>query len=74
MILRNTPDRPDILLRVGLVVLAVAGLAKHFLPRMIALSESAADLSVGLLYGISIGLLLLSLIVRSRCRGSRSAG
>jgi hypothetical protein len=74
MIFRNTLDRPDILLRIGLVFLAVAGIVKHFLPRMIALSESASDLSVGLLYGISIGLLLLSLIVRSRSRGSRSAG
>ena len=72
MILRKFSGTPDHLLRLGLVLLVAAGLTKHFLPRMALLSESGVDLSVGLLYGISIGLLLMSLIVRSR--GRRSAG
>lgn len=52
---------PRMVFRIGLSSLALAGLAKWLLPRTGWLPIAVLDGVVGLLYGVAIGALLLSL-------------
>jgi len=55
--------------RVGLIFLVLASTARLSARRLAAnVPESAVDLSIGLLYGVAIGCLLLGL---SRCHAPR---
>lgn len=68
MSLENTEKHPRRLLLIGLFFLATASFAKYFLPRWISLPETLADGTLGLLYGLAIGLMLLGLYFGSRQR------
>lgn len=53
---------PRIVFQIGMLSLAIAGLAKWLLPRTGWLAPSTLDGVVGLFYGVAIGALLLSLV------------
>lgn len=59
---------PQMVFRLGLMSLALAGIAKWLLPRTGLLPSDTLDGVIGLLYGVAIGALLLSII-----RGRASA-
>lgn len=68
MYFRNKLHDPNVTLRLGLVFLIVAMLAARFLHPMPHLSEDSADAIKGLLYGLAIGFMLLSVYLRGRNR------
>ena len=57
---------PNIIMILGLVVLIVANVAQYFLHRNGAFPDSIADPVSGFLFGIAIGTLLLSIVLRTR--------
>ena len=68
MILRRAAADPNTILRFGYVFLIVASLGKWFLRPGAGLSPDLADGVVGLLYGITIGTLLLGLWLARKAR------
>lgn len=66
MSLRQNLGQNSRLLLAGLFFLVLATAANVFLPRWLSLSESLTDGSLGILYGIAIGLLSLSLYLDAR--------
>lgn len=61
MNLRNRLKNPGTMMRIGLVCLILAGLSRWFLHPTPVLGQGFLDGTTGLLYGLSIGCLLLSL-------------
>jgi hypothetical protein len=57
---------PNITLALGCIALIVANVAQYFLRRNNAVPESIADPVSGFLFGIAIGTLLLSIVLRTR--------
>jgi hypothetical protein len=55
------------LLLIGMWFLACANLWHWFAPRVVHISESIIDGSFGLMTGVAIGCLLLSIVRRRRC-------
>lgn len=70
MTVRNIVRRPNLLMLIGLLVLAFASFANVSLHPTARLGPSMVDGLKGLLYGLAIGLLLLSL--RGRRKRSSS--
>jgi ABC-type multidrug transport system permease subunit len=68
MTLRKKLKDPRFQLSAGLIFLGIASLAKWFLQPASGLPEDWTDGVVGLLYGISIGLMLLGIWRNSRDR------
>jgi hypothetical protein len=64
--LRKKLQDPSLLMRCGMEFLILASLANYFLHPATRFSQGATDGMKGLLYGISIGLLLLSVWRRGR--------
>jgi len=62
---------PDVRIRLGLLFLALASLAKWFLPGAILQSEDLSDGITGLLYGLSIGFMLIGIRSKQRSCGMR---
>jgi MFS-type transporter involved in bile tolerance (Atg22 family) len=58
--------KPNAMVRVGLVFLILASLAKWFLHRGPYRAEGLADGVTGFLFGVSIGAMLLGLYLHSR--------
>jgi hypothetical protein len=52
---------------IGLVCLILAGLSRLFLHRTVGFGPNVIDGTIGLLYGVSIGCLLLSLRTNRQC-------
>ena len=63
--LKKSKD-PDVRIRLGLLCLALASLAKWFLPGGMLQSQDLSDGITGLLYGLSIGFMLIG--IRSKQR------
>jgi hypothetical protein len=61
MILQNRPKDRNTMRDIGLVCLILAGLSRLFLHPTVSFVQDLVDGTTGLLYGISIGCLLLSL-------------
>lgn len=59
-------NRFNPLIRIGLVFLIVASLARWFLPKIAGLSPQLVDVATGLLYGLTIGCLLFGILRDSR--------
>lgn len=70
MTLRKKLKQPGIQIQTGMVFLILASLSKWFLQPGAGLSDQWSDGVVGLLYGISIGFLLLGIWRKSRRRGA----
>lgn len=68
MTFRNRQQQFNPLLVTGMVILALAGLARLFFQRLTHLPESVTDGVMGLLYGLAIGCMIWGL-VRNRRRG-----
>lgn len=66
MNLRKKLQDPNLLMRLGMVFLILASLANYFLHPTSRFSEGALDGTKGLLYGLSIGFLMLSVWRRGR--------
>jgi CHASE2 domain-containing sensor protein len=66
MTLRKTLKKPAVQLQMGLAFLVVASLTKWFLKPGAVLSVGWTDGIIGLMYGISIGLMLLGIWRNSR--------
>ena len=66
MTLRKKLKEPGIQLRVGLVFLILASLSKWFLQPGAGLSVQWTDGFIGLLYGVSIGFMLLGIWKKSQ--------
>jgi hypothetical protein len=64
MLLKNATQNRTLMMRLGLLFLIVGALSLRFLAKVPHVTENLADGLAGLFYGLSIGLLLLSL--RSR--------
>jgi hypothetical protein len=73
MLLRKRLKDPNLMRMVGCVALIVANVAQFVLHRNGALPESISDPVSGFLFGIAIGTLLLSIIMRVRVNGSGCA-
>src|SRR5260221_13803288 len=66
---RDRFGNPNTMMRIGMAFLLIANVARYFLRPTSAISQGWIDGSVGLLFGLAIGSLLLSLRRRSRrCR------
>jgi len=57
---------PNLVMRLGLMCLIIALLANRFLHPTAYLSDGWTDATKGLLYGLAIGLMLLSVYRRAR--------
>jgi uncharacterized membrane protein len=68
MTLRNRLQDHNVLIRIGLVFLILASLWKWFLHPGAHFSAGFIDGATGLLYGVSIGCMLLGLRLKSRRR------
>jgi hypothetical protein len=55
-------------IRIGLVLLIVSSICRYFLHPSAAVSESLVDWTTGLLYGVTIGCLLLGIAKNTRSR------
>ena len=73
MNLRERLKQPGVMLRVGLVALILASMSRLYLRPVAGLSEGAVDGATGVLYGIAIGGMLMSLWLR-RGRGTSGGG
>lgn len=60
--------KPVAIIRLGLLFLVFASLARLFLHPTARFSEGAVDGATGMLYGLSIGLMLLGIYLKSRNR------
>ena len=74
MRLRNRLNNPTTTMRVGMSFLILASLARWFLRPSAGLPESVVDGTTGLLYGVAIACLLLSVALRGRRRSGGDAG
>ena len=63
---RSKMKEPNFVMRLGMIFLVLAMLANRFLHPMPVLNEGVTDGFKGLLYGLSIGLLLFSIQLRGR--------
>lgn len=61
---------PKALIRLGLLFLVAASLSRWLAHPTFRLSESAIDGVVGMLYGVSIALMLLGLYLKGRRRST----
>jgi hypothetical protein len=68
MTFRARLKNPDAVQRVGLVFLLLANLSRWFFHASATFSEGFVDLTNGLLFGLAIGFLLLSLAMKRRGR------
>ena len=59
---------PTTIMRAGMAFLVAASLALRFLPRWKGLNHDLADGVAGLLYGVAITLLLMSVWMRGKTR------
>jgi hypothetical protein len=66
MTLRNKLKQPGVQIRIGLMFLILASLSKWFLRPTVELSDGWTDGITGLLYGVSIGFMLLGIWRKSR--------
>ena len=66
MTMREKLKQPGLQIQMGLVFLIIASLSKWFLEDSVKVSAPWADGFVGLLYGISIGLMLLGIWNKGR--------
>ena len=66
MSFRDKMKDPNLVMRLGMAFLIVAMLANYFLHPGARFSEGLTDGLKGLLYGLSIGLLLLSVRLKTR--------
>ena len=57
---------PNITLMLGCIALIVANVTQYFFNRNGSVPESIADPVSGVLFGIAIGTLLLSIVLRTR--------
>ena len=73
MNLRKRLQYPNVMMRVGLVLMILASVAKYFLHPTAHFGEGWADGTIGLLYGLCIGCLLLSIRLRGRRCSSDAA-
>lgn len=75
MLLRKRLKDPNVTMIAGCVALAVANVTQYFLQRNHVYSESVTDGVSGFLFGVAIGTLMLSVILRSRANrgGGRCA-
>ena len=74
MSLRHRLTDPDTQIRTGMMFLILASCWKWFLHPSTSLSESFIDGGTGLLYGISIGCLLLGVKRNARRRSGTERG
>ena len=74
MALRNRLKDPDVLIRIGLVFLILASLWKWLLHPSANVSAGFIDGGTGLLYGVSIGCLLLGVKRNGRRRSTTGGG
>ena len=70
MLFHKYVQNPSLLMRVGLFSLILGALSLRFLQRLPGMTESRADFVTGLLYGIAIASLLLSIRARAAARRS----
>ncbi len=70
MRLRQRMKDPKVVLQLGLIFLVLASLAARFLHPSARLDESFTDGVKGLLYGLAIGFMLLSVHRRARRRSN----
>ena len=66
MLLRRGILNPNRVLRIGLIALAVAGVASYVVQRKSGLPATVADAVSGFVYGVAIGTMLLGIVVRLR--------
>jgi hypothetical protein len=66
MLMRNRVKNPDAIIRIGLVFLILASLWRWFVHANATLSEGIVDGGTGLLYGVTIGALLLGIWLKAR--------
>lgn len=59
---------PHTITRIGLIFMILAGLSRWFLHPSAHLSDRVVDATTGLLYGITIGSLLLGMWLKARRR------
>ena len=69
MFSRDRSTNPGFLFTLGLIALAVAGIASYILQRKSGLSESVTDPVIGFAYGVAIATLLLAMYRRARASG-----
>jgi hypothetical protein len=74
MILRKPIKDPDALIRIGLLFLILASLARGVLHPSAEVPERLADGATGLLYGISIACMLLGVRMNARRGSTTHAG
>ena len=74
MILRKRLKDPNALIRIGMLFLLLASLWRWFLHPTAHFSAGIIDGATGLLYGVSIGCLLLGLKRNGRRRSTTDAG
>lgn len=58
-------NSPRSVMSIGMVFMILAGLSRWFLPRL-GVSEGSADATTGFLYGVTIALLLSSMVLRRK--------
>lgn len=68
MNLRNRLHDPKTVTRIGLVSLILANLSRWFLHPTAHFGENLVDGANGLMFGLSIGCLLLGILMNSRLR------
>ena len=73
MSFRDKMKDPNVVLRLGMMFLILAGLANRFLHPTASFSEGMTDGIKGLLYGLSIGFMLLSVWRRGRRCGTATS-
>lgn len=74
MTLRTRLKEPCVLIRIGMVFLIYASLSRWFFHPSINFSERVTDGVTGLLYGVSIGCMLLGVRLTARRKSGTLAG
>jgi hypothetical protein len=70
MILRKLKNKPHITLQIGLTLLAFANIVRFIGGRMLGPDNDRMDFFNGMLMGVSIAMLLLSIIYRRNWRNN----
>jgi hypothetical protein len=68
MTLRERIKQPKVLISIGLWCLILGALSLRFLRRITGMTEDVADGLTGLLYGLSIGCMLIGIRLNARRR------
>jgi phage-related minor tail protein len=68
MLLRYGIRNPNRVLQIGLIALAIAGVASYVIQRKSGLTASVVAAASGFVYGAAIGITLLGIVVRGRAR------